>query len=90
MKGVIIVTIIWGIILFTVIKYAENVEGENIWKDWEYDPGPWCERERTLSFIREPANSYSDFSFLFVALFMIYVCFYFKLFNLILQFNQII
>lgn len=42
----------WSSMLFSVITHAENVEGMNIWKDWEYDPGPWCARERTNSFVR--------------------------------------
>lgn len=33
--------------------------------------GPWCERERTSWFLREPANALSDFSFFAVGLGMI-------------------
>jgi hypothetical protein len=48
------------------------LEGTNPWKTFTYQPGPWCELERTNNFMREPVNAWSDFSFLAVGLFMIY------------------
>jgi len=39
---------------------------------YSYDPGPWCEQERTADFLREPSNALSDFAFLAVGLYMIH------------------
>ena len=36
-----------------------------------YDPGPWCERERTQDFLREPANASSDFAYLALSLYIL-------------------
>jgi len=47
------------------------LEGLNFWEVFEYDPGPWCEYERTASFLREPANSLSDFTFFALGLYML-------------------
>lgn len=64
---------VWLIVLVGIILFGETVKNRNFWAGWEYDPGPWCERERTNDFVREPANAYSDFSFLAAGLAMIYV-----------------
>ena len=65
--------LVWISWLGAILALSWILSGANIWKTWEYDPGPWCEREHTLDLIREPSNSYSDFSFLAVGIFMIMV-----------------
>jgi len=42
---------------------------------YSYDPGPWCEQERTADFLREPSNALSDFAFFAVGLYMIHYSF---------------
>jgi hypothetical protein len=64
--------LLWVGAFVAVLTASFLLEGANIWADFTYQPGPWCELERTDSFIREPANAWSDFTFLAVGLFMIY------------------
>ena len=42
------------------------------WKNCDYDPGPWCEQERTFNLIRELANSFLDFCYLALSFHMFY------------------
>ena len=58
-------------LLFVLISSTLN-EGMNPWKNCDYDPGPWCEWERTFNLIREPSNSYSDFGYLALSFYMFY------------------
>ncbi|KRW98663.1 hypothetical protein PPERSA_00251 [Pseudocohnilembus persalinus] len=52
-----------------VINYTDV---SNPWGDWYYDPGPWCEKERTEYWIREPSNCIADFLFYAFCLYLIY------------------
>jgi hypothetical protein len=47
----------------------------HIWANWQPRENPWCEADRIVGFAREPANSASDLSFLFVAVFLSYCTF---------------
>eukprot|EP01104_Vermistella_antarctica_P001069 TRINITY_DN11132_c0_g1_i1.p1 TRINITY_DN11132_c0_g1~~TRINITY_DN11132_c0_g1_i1.p1 ORF type:complete len:384 (+),score=31.54 TRINITY_DN11132_c0_g1_i1:113-1153(+) len=61
-----------------VVRFAASWDGLDFWKRAGvfYEPGPWCERERTAAFVREPANAWSDFSFLAVGFYQIYCAAY--------------
>mmetsp|Transcript_10733 Transcript_10733/g.20380 ORF Transcript_10733/g.20380 Transcript_10733/m.20380 type:complete len:338 (+) Transcript_10733:1-1014(+) len=47
------------------------IQGIDIWKDFEPDPGPWCEKPRMGEVLRERSNAGSDLAFIFVALYML-------------------
>jgi len=66
----IILSTVWGVTVFVILML--QAFSHDIWKDVDYDPGPWCEQERTSSFLREPINSFTDVSFLAVGLVQIY------------------
>ena len=59
--------------LFFFVLYLEAHYGDSDpWGGCAYDPGPFCERERHLRFLREPLNSLSDFSFLALGFYLVY------------------
>eukprot|EP01095_Lingulamoeba_sp_RSL-Kostka_P011981 TRINITY_DN467_c3_g1_i1.p1 TRINITY_DN467_c3_g1~~TRINITY_DN467_c3_g1_i1.p1 ORF type:complete len:299 (+),score=34.16 TRINITY_DN467_c3_g1_i1:39-935(+) len=62
---------IWIMILLSTLFTNYVTAGKNVWKDFEHAPdGSWCERDREENFVKEPMNSFSDFSYLAVGLFM--------------------
>ena len=62
---------IWLSLLLLVLYLESSYGDSNPWATCDYDPGPFCEREHTRRFLREPANSLSDFSFLALGLALI-------------------
>ena len=65
---------IWGIyIVLVLILYFTDMftAGINPWQNCDYDPGPWCEQEKTKNLVREFSNAFSDISFLAISFYMI-------------------
>eukprot|EP00696_Hemimastix_kukwesjijk_P015973 gnl/Hemi2/4266_TR1487_c0_g1_i1.p1 gnl/Hemi2/4266_TR1487_c0_g1~~gnl/Hemi2/4266_TR1487_c0_g1_i1.p1 ORF type:complete len:315 (+),score=60.97 gnl/Hemi2/4266_TR1487_c0_g1_i1:52-945(+) len=67
-----LLVLVWVLVLASLGHFSFVLAGTNPWKSWEYDPGPWCELERTDQLVREPSNSWSDFGFLAVTLHILY------------------
>lgn len=44
--------LLWLGVFVAVLAASTMLEGTNPWVDFTYQPGPWCELERTNSFIR--------------------------------------
>jgi len=65
-------TVVYLVAFVAAVSASFMLEGTNPWQSFTYQPGPWCELERTHNFMREPVNAWSDFSFLAVGFFMIY------------------
>jgi len=66
---VVIYLAIFGMVLYLSYSLA----GTAPWIGWMTPiNSPWCERDHTVDFIREPANAWSDFSFLAFGLFAMY------------------
>jgi len=61
-------------VLWAVSSLSEHFRNRGIWQNWEPsgDMYFWCEEDRISNFVREPSNAWSDFSFLFVGLVMLY------------------
>ncbi len=64
---------VWCAIAIAIVAIDRFLAGSNIWVriGVKYDPGPWCEFERSENFLREPANAFSDLAFLAVGLYQI-------------------
>ncbi|KJE89626.1 hypothetical protein CAOG_01062 [Capsaspora owczarzaki ATCC 30864] len=56
-----------------LVVYAATgpLSDANFWASYTQDPGPWCERDRSRAFVREPSNAFTDFSFLAAGICMI-------------------
>jgi len=61
-------------VLLAVSSLSEHFRNRGLWQSWEPsgDMHFWCEQDRVDNFVREPSNAWSDFSFLFVGLVMLY------------------
>jgi hypothetical protein len=63
---------LWILLAYATYTYSESLRGLNFWGSWTYEPQHGiCERERTLDFIREPANAWSDFSYVAVGIYIL-------------------
>lgn len=60
--------------LVAVSSVSEHFKNRGIWRDWapSGDMDFWCEEDQPANLIREPVNAWSDFSFFFVGLVMLY------------------
>jgi len=65
---------VFFITILIVSLLSEHYSGKSVWKNLtpSGDDNFWCERNRVTEFLIEPMNSWSDFSFLFVGLLMLY------------------
>jgi hypothetical protein len=66
---------LWVGVVWAVMTLSDFLAFKNVWFGVQKsgDDKFWCEHDRTDMLIREPSNSWSDFGFLAVGLFMIFV-----------------
>ncbi len=62
------------VFFITLDKYYTSHEID-FWQNYTPDPGPWCEYDHPVGFIKEKSNAISDFLFLFYSLYMMNDCF---------------
>ena len=62
-------------VFFTNIDKYYTYHDIDFWKNYTPDPGPWCEYDHQVGFIKEKSNAISDFLFLFYSLYIMNDCF---------------